>query len=258
MIELFGSWLWGGLGLAMTIIVLCYSMGRGEFNTHLSHYAQEWAAEGRDRAMLGLQCLDDPLSLDPDDSDRKAHQKALSVMLVSALRRLFCTLFWFVIVGVEAALLYRLICLLIDENAGSEAVFDPIEHAFKDQFLVSLRDVLEWPAARLLALGFVIGRHGAAVWRVWLQCALTNADHNAAVLRRCFVASLGDRDVFLDESFSGVSADAGNTVNTTSSENDADQLTPEQVAEQTQRLQLLLNRSLIQLLVLSALFMLAS
>ncbi|CAA0114730.1 Uncharacterised protein [BD1-7 clade bacterium] len=233
------DWLWHGVGLALTVLVLCYAVGRGEYNRHLQAYITEWQSGSRERAMFALQGLCDGaltgcLEFDPNADDAKAHQRAMQVMLLAALRRLFTVLFWFVFVGVEASLLYRLALLAQARPMIRGVVLNPVEQAYQDKTIGMIARIMEWPAARLLALTFVVQVRVADVLRIWWHNALSLDVSGVDVLYRCAAEALA--------------------ITPELSASDREALTSVDVEEQTRGLQLLLNRSLIVLVVLTGIY----
>jgi AmpE protein len=96
-------------------------------------------------------------SCPPDDESCMA--KAVEAVFREALERWFGTLFWFAVLGIYGAVLYRLTDRMtvgdIDMPEGQQMLFR------------RLRQVLEWPVAQLMTLALAIATDFDSVHKAW-------------------------------------------------------------------------------------------
>ncbi|MCY4043765.1 MAG: regulatory signaling modulator protein AmpE [Cellvibrionales bacterium] len=88
-----------------------------------------------------------------------------TVFITAALRSWFAPIFWFVVVNPVAALLYRLIQLMVEFQSEKNEEVTTI--------LKQLLDWLEWPAARLLGLSFIVSGKAGEVFSSWCEGILS-------------------------------------------------------------------------------------
>ena len=130
------------LAFVVAIVVLLYSLGRGEFGAGLGGYVDASNANAWDDSIAyaqgqGIDC--DAIS--KNDWPR-LHEQMLEATAYQGFERLFAVLFWFIILGPLGALLYRLSFLYSQRYPG------PVAHDWLW--------TLEWPAARVLGFSFAI------------------------------------------------------------------------------------------------------
>lgn len=140
--------------IVLNIPVLLYSLGRGDFSSALHSYTE--AAHSGD-SVKAASVLDD-MNLDPDlrgsrNSEDWAtlNREALRVFTYRGFERMFAVIFWFMLAGAPGALAYRLSVLLwwhlLEVNDSRAAVMG------------RALTLIEWPAARLLALSWALVGH---------------------------------------------------------------------------------------------------
>lgn len=134
----------GTLGsLLLGIATLLYCLGPRDLDTEVDR----------------LVSTDDPEQRDYIDRDLGPGEPTERVMH-AALERWFGVIFWFVLLGVAGALLYRLSAAL-GRHDGDEAL-----QAERDR----VRAVLDWPAAQLMTLSLALTNdfeRVVAAWRDW-------------------------------------------------------------------------------------------
>jgi AmpE protein len=159
---------WGLPKLAILVVILLYSFGRGDFRNALENYAQAWRAGDIDaarRLLRGFEC-----SL-PDVTDAlpQLHAQARSRVLYRGFERMFAVLFWFTVAGPALALAYRLAFLYRYRVAGAGITDDNrLAVALADQVLL----LFEWLPVRALGISFVVVgniRDGVRTWLDLLQ-----------------------------------------------------------------------------------------
>ncbi|HSG61231.1 MAG TPA: regulatory signaling modulator protein AmpE [Pseudomonadales bacterium] len=137
LVLLIGDWLFGLVGLLIYVLVLMYSLGRGDLTAELNRYLDAWQRGDKQAdTYMAAEWIGDL----PDDLDEtRLHQLLRKRFLYRSLERWFAVLFWFVIFGPSGALLYRLCRLEFDRGMD---VMRPWIH------------VMEWLPVRILGLVF--------------------------------------------------------------------------------------------------------
>ena len=134
------------LSAAFGILVLVYSMGRGQFSEPSKDYINAWKLRDWQAATKAAHRVDvNDHDIEPDDWNELNHQM-VSTLAYRGFERLFLVLFWFVVAGVVGALAYRLIALYANYTE------DPKEEERVDR----LQWYLEWPVVRLFGLSLAI------------------------------------------------------------------------------------------------------
>lgn len=137
LVLLIGDWLFGLVGLLIYVLILMYSLGRGDLTAELNRYLDAWQRGDKQAdTYMAAEWIGDL----PDDLDEtRLHQLLRKRFLYRSLERWFAVLFWFVIFGPSGALLYRLCRLEFDRGMD---VMRPWIH------------VMEWLPVRILGLVF--------------------------------------------------------------------------------------------------------
>jgi len=96
----------------------------------------------------------------PVPADKKACQAAaIDAVFSKALTRWFGIVFWFAVLGIYGALLYRLANWLIDGDFGL--------HDEQKNLVARLTRLLDWPVAQLMTLSLAIATDFDSVYRAW-------------------------------------------------------------------------------------------
>ncbi|MBB3048033.1 AmpE protein [Litorivivens lipolytica] len=139
--------LWGLPLLLFYVAVLLYSLGRGDFRSHIALYTDAWhrgdlqAATEQARELEGFDHSATPTNAS------ELHAQVRKAVFYQGFERWFAVVFWFVLLGPAAALAYRLFRLL-----GSRPETTTEEQVLLDQGV----QFLEWLPARLLAFTFAV------------------------------------------------------------------------------------------------------
>lgn len=128
--------------LILAIIVFIYSLGPN-LNTLLSNYTQ--ALEGNIEEDIAL--IETSLDL---KTEAGGYNSTITVsgLLLRSHEHIFGVIFWFIILGMSGALIY---CLTIVLKRKFDGVHGGYSMAVDD-----LHNILMWPSARLLAVGFAL------------------------------------------------------------------------------------------------------
>jgi len=143
------------LVFVLSIAVFLYCLGP-DLNSWLSRYIEslqehdEATRAGMEQSLLGADAAAESV-----DKNR-----IISAFLLRSHEHFFAILFWFIVLGMAGALLYRLVLRLYD-------VYGDIHGGFA-QAVRNLRAIMMWPSARLLALSFGVSGslvHAVEAWR---------------------------------------------------------------------------------------------
>ncbi|MFO2464707.1 regulatory signaling modulator protein AmpE [Pseudomonas sp. 15FMM2] len=158
---------YGLLALPVHLLVVIYSLGRGDLLAGLGPFRDAWrrgdlqAAEHVAERDLGIGA----------DSGEQLLEKVQGYLLWQAYQSFFAVIFWYFLLGPVAALAYRLLAL------ASEQAQNPMLAERAGQ----LRHAFDWLPVRLLAASFALVGNFVAVSRVMLH-ELLSWDISAAQL----------------------------------------------------------------------------
>ncbi|MCG6540732.1 regulatory signaling modulator protein AmpE [Pseudomonas sp. KSR10] len=146
---------YGWLSLPLHLLVLLYSLGRGQGKLEFGAFRDAWR-RGDDEAAVLVAERD--LGLTASDAPSLLHAVEAQLLWRSH-QGFFAVIFWYVLLGPIAALAYRLLALTI-EHASSEAMREragQIRHAF------------DWLPVRVLLASFGLVGNFVAVNRALLH-----------------------------------------------------------------------------------------
>ncbi|MCP1499596.1 AmpE protein [Pseudomonas migulae] len=158
---------YGLLALPVHLLVVIYSLGRGDLLAGLGPFRDAWRRED-------LQAAAHVAKRDLDicaDSGEQLLERVQGHLLWEAYQSFFAVIFWYFLLGPVAALSYRLLALA-EEHSQNLAV---VERA------AQLRHAFDWVPVRLLAASFALVGNFVAVSRVMLH-ELLNWNISAAQL----------------------------------------------------------------------------
>lgn len=175
---------YGWLSLPLHLLVLLYSLGRGQSKRELGPFRDAWRRDGGEAAALvaerdlGISAPDAPSLL-----------RAVEAQLLwRSHQGFFAVIFWYVLLGPMAALAYRLLSLTV-EHARSEAMREragQLLHAF------------DWLPVRVLLASFGLVGNFVAVNRALLHDLL-----HWEIPARQLLADVGPAAADLIEPFEG-------------------------------------------------------
>jgi len=149
-ISALGQGLLGPLGwfvIAVLVLVLC--LGPRDLDVDVQAMLDDPNSDAADEARVALNIRPD------DDGDMAA-----AAVFNGALARWFGAIFWFVILGIPGALLYRLTRVSVLHSALDEARRD---------HLLRLRTVLDAPVIALIGLGLALTADFDRIVQAWVQ-----------------------------------------------------------------------------------------
>ncbi|WP_434708393.1 regulatory signaling modulator protein AmpE [Pseudomonas sp. R1-1] len=158
---------YGLLALPVHLLVVIYSLGRGDLLGGLGPFRDAWRRED-------LQAAAHVAKRDLNicaDSGEQLLERVQAHLLWQAYQSFFAVIFWYFVLGPVAALAYRLLALA-QENGQNPAL---VERA------AQLRHAFDWLPVRLLAASLALVGNFVAVSRVMLH-ELLNWNISAAQL----------------------------------------------------------------------------
>jgi AmpE protein len=135
------------------IVVLIYTFGPRDLDVDVRSVIR---AENDEEQMEALETL---LGGPVPEEDAACQAAAIDAVFSNALQRWFGIIFWFAVLGIYGALLYRLASWLIDGDFG---LFDEQKDLF-----TRLVKLLDWPVAHLITLSLAIATDFDSVYRAW-------------------------------------------------------------------------------------------
>lgn len=151
---------WAGIPLfLLELVVLLYSLGRGEFRAQLSAYLAGWQRGDYEAAYQEASSIFDFDAQVPLASAGELHAQVRRSILYMAFERWFAVIFWFYFLGPWAALFYRLLHLTLTQNSAES------ERVLVREWL----RWIEWLPARVLGLAFAITGNFVACFGVWRE-----------------------------------------------------------------------------------------
>jgi len=146
---------YGLLALPVHLLVLIYSLGRGDAKGSLGPFRDAWR-RGDDQAALHVAERDLGLAADEPHS---LLVRVQGYLLWQAYQSFFAVIFWYFVLGPGAALAYRLLALT-GEHSRQPALKTRAEQ---------LRHIMDWLPVRVLTLSFALVGNFVAVMRVMLH-----------------------------------------------------------------------------------------
>lgn len=173
----------GVLLFLLQLLVLGYSLGRGDFNSAIDAYLERWQRGDFQAAYQVVAQQAAPAAagdVDGIDDCAALHRQMRGHIAYGGFERWFAVVFWFFLLGPAAALLYRTLQLLQSNGLGGDE-----EQAWLARWLLWL----EWAPARLLGLAFAITGDFVGCFRVWRE-SLAGLMPTRALLARYQQAAL--------------------------------------------------------------------
>jgi len=235
LLQLVQGALLGVVTLVLHVGLLLLMFEQQSLRSVSAAYLDRWRAGDYEAAFLFLQQRWSGLILDNADERQAVHEQFCRYLISTSFERLFAVVFWYLVLGPAAALLYHLTVLHRLHCAGER-------DTDAGRFVRRLAFILEWLPARLLALSFCLtGDFIAAFSR--LRELWRDADRSAVdLVLACALAAVGtaQRTLFVKESEQG---DAVDTVLVAADDAGDFALTPVRAAQQAGDLLGLLQRS---------------
>ncbi|MET3456217.1 MULTISPECIES: regulatory signaling modulator protein AmpE [Pseudomonas] len=158
---------YGLLALPVHLLVVIYSLGRGDLLAALGPFRDAWRREDLQAA---AHVAKRDLDIEADDGEQLL-ERVQGHLLWQAYQSFFAVIFWYFVLGPVAALSYRLLALAAEHSQNP----DVAERA------AQMRHAFDWVPVRLLAASFALVGNFVAVSRVMLH-ELLNWNISAADL----------------------------------------------------------------------------
>ena len=139
----------------LAILVLIYTYGPKDLDTEVAAIIETEDEEATHEALEKF--LGGPV---PEDHDA-CRALAVESVFREALRRWIGIIFWFSLLGIVGAFLYRLVDWLVSENYQ---LTDKQKALF-----IRLQQIMDWPAAQLMTLSLAIATDFDSVFVAWKQ-----------------------------------------------------------------------------------------
>ncbi|WP_370981316.1 histidine kinase [Agaribacterium sp. ZY112] len=167
--------------LPVAVLVLLYSLGRGEFFEIVREYTQACYIEDWESACERAQRFQvDVEHLEQDDWS-SLHRHVLDQAGYRGFERMFAVLFWFFVLGPVGALMYRLVFIQGEQNPN-------------EKLAARWLWLLEWPAVRLLGLTFALTGNFSGCMEHWRDCVLCARRRTIDILSPMILGALSVRD----------------------------------------------------------------
>jgi AmpE protein len=177
----------------LALVVLIYTFGPRDLDTDVAKIIEAEDDERREDVLE--QMLRKPV---PEDND-EARATAVGAVFREALRRWFGIIFWFAVLGIVGAFLYRIVDWLVNEN----------HNLSKDQkgLFTRLLQIMDWPAAQLMTLSLAIATDFDSVFTAWKRYhdeqghGLFEGDNGFLLASACSIVLTGHaaRDGYADQ-----------------------------------------------------------
>lgn len=144
----------GHLGLfLLATAVLVYTFGLRDIDTQVADIIRTTDEDNQEAALCQLLRGDVPADLET------CRAKMVEAVFSESLHRWFGVIFWFAVLGIVGAFLYR----MVDWLACEKSSLTPAQK----QLIIRTRQVLDWPAAQLMTLSLAIATDFDSVFIAW-------------------------------------------------------------------------------------------
>lgn len=146
---------YGLLALPAHLLVVVWSLGRGDVHRAIGPFRDAWRREDVQGAYhvaerdLGVQA----------DNDGELFAQVHGMLVWQAFQSFFAVIFWYALLGPLAALVYRLLALSVEHGS----------HAELRERAAQVRHAFDWLPARALVLSFALVGNFVAVGRILLH-----------------------------------------------------------------------------------------
>ncbi|NRA42290.1 MAG: regulatory signaling modulator protein AmpE [Pseudomonadales bacterium] len=183
--SLFAGWFWGLAELVISLAVILFSLGRGDFKAVLRQYAdacqqQTVKADDAKQSLIALSditlsdvSLAAPASTSAVMSTKQQfaslHLQIREQQFYCSLQRIFAVIFWFAVLGPIAVFAYRLLVLYLRYY---QQMADQADQPLSKSAAYQLLHLFEWPVARLQGLCYAVVGELKQTFSLWLSVCL--------------------------------------------------------------------------------------
>lgn len=139
--------LFGLLSLLLSVFILLYCLGRGDFNASIQDYLSTWVDGNYESAYERALQIGDFKQSEAIANYHSLHDHVRRALVYDGYQRWFAVVFWFLLLGPCGALGYRLSFLTARNEQLAES---------ERQFALRFVHYLDWVPARLLSLAFFL------------------------------------------------------------------------------------------------------
>jgi len=144
----------GNLGIfLLAIAMLVYSFGPRDLDTQVADIINCPSEDAQEQELAEL------LRSDVPDDPELCRAATVDAVFGESLHRWFGVIFWFALLGITGAFMYRIVDWLASEPSGLSAA--------QKQLFARTRQVLDWPAAQLMTLALAIATDFDSVFQAW-------------------------------------------------------------------------------------------
>ena len=144
----------GNLGIfLLAIAMLVYTFGPRDLDTQVADIINCPSADAQEQELAAL------LRNDVPDEPEICRVATVDAVFGESLHRWFGVIFWFALLGVTGAFMYRIVDWLASEPSSLSAA--------QKQLFARTRQVLDWPAAQLMTLALAIATDFDSVFLAW-------------------------------------------------------------------------------------------
>ncbi len=162
-----------------TLLVLIYCLAPEALDNRLDYFITAIDEDDTDTISSLSDEIIDVSVIEDEDANELAVIKST---LVEVHKRSFAVIFWFLVLGVVGALLYRLVDELNDE-------LNEIRGGFADSTNVLL-NILEWPSSRIMIIGLALAGSLVDAFNGWRQSEQLSFEVNNEVLNEAGIGAL--------------------------------------------------------------------
>lgn len=156
------------LALLFSLAVLIYSLGPRYLNPQLDELIDAMEQGERERIKDLMSAFSD------NDGAFQNDQELLENILIDANERLFGVLFWFIALGPFGAMLYRLACIIRQQQSNI--------HGHYAESAQDLYNILNWLPARLFTLGNAVTGNMVDAMEAWREAEKQSLSVNDDVI----------------------------------------------------------------------------
>jgi AmpE protein len=144
----------GNLGIfLLAIAMLVYTFGPRDLDTQVADIISCPAEDAQEQELAEL------LRSEVPDDPEQCRAVTVDAVFGESLHRWFGVIFWFALLGITGAFMYRIVDWLATEPSGLSAA--------QKQLFARTRQVLDWPAAQLMTLALAIATDFDSVFQAW-------------------------------------------------------------------------------------------
>lgn len=167
---LLNHWSWIAEAV-FTLLVLVYCLAPAELDTRLGDYITAMDTDNADDIAVLTESITINSAINAEDTDEQAIIKSA---FIESHKRGFAVLFWFLLLGVVGAILYR----MVDEL---DRRFSELHGGLPDSTHILL-SILEWPSSRLYIIGLALAGNLVEAFSGWKKSERFSVDVNDRVL----------------------------------------------------------------------------